>query len=84
MPLEFTSEKEKIKNKKEAEKNYVRYFLISVAVISAVAALSFGVIWPFAFSVVTVPFILWNEMNNDDDDSSEKRENQEKERMSNS
>jgi hypothetical protein len=70
MPLEFTSEKEKAKRKKEAEKEYVRYFLLAVAVTSAVAALSFGIVWPFAFTVVTIPFIIWNEM----DSSSSERE----------
>jgi hypothetical protein len=66
MPLEFTSEKQKAKNKKRAEKEYVRYFLIAVAVISGVAAISFGIVWPFAFSVVTAPFIIWNEMDSSD------------------
>ncbi len=72
MPLDFTSEKEKAKTKKLAEKLYVRYLLIAVAVISGFAALSFGVLWPFAFSAVTIPFIVWNEVDDTEKESDSK------------
>ena len=68
MPLDFTSEKEKTKNKKLAEKLYVRYFLIAVAVFSGFSAISFDILWPFAFTLVTIPFIVWNEMDSSDKD----------------
>ncbi len=68
MPLDFTSEKEKAKRKKVAEKHYVRWFLVAVAVISGFAAISFGILWPFAFTAVTIPFIVWNEIDSPDNE----------------
>jgi hypothetical protein len=68
MPLDFTSEKQKVKNKKLAEKLYVRYFLVAVAVFSGFAAFSFGILWPIAFTVVTIPFIVWNEIDSSDNE----------------